>query len=39
MVKTSEKQILLDEIKVLDVLEQHSKNYIDDIVKSCSFSR
>jgi DNA-binding Lrp family transcriptional regulator len=39
MTKTSEKQILLDEIKVLDALEQHSKNNIDEIAKSSGFSR
>ena len=39
MAKTSEKQVLLDEIKVLNALEQHSKDGIDEIAKSCSFSR
>jgi len=39
MAKTSEKQILLDEIKVLDTLEQHSKDSVDKIAKSCKFSR
>lgn len=39
MAKTSEKQILLDQTKVLDVLVQHSKDNIDKIAKSCGFSR
>lgn len=39
MVKTSEKQILLDQTKVLDALEQHSKESLDEIAKSCGFSR
>jgi DNA-binding Lrp family transcriptional regulator len=39
MAKTSEKQVLLDEIKVLNALEQQSKESIDEIAKSCGFSR
>jgi len=39
MAKTSEKQVLLDEIKVLNALEQQSKDSIDEIAKSCGFSR
>jgi len=39
MAKTSKDQILLDEIKVLDALEQHSKDSVDEIAKSCGFSR
>ena len=38
MVKTNKEQGLLDEIKVLNPLEQHSKDSIDEITKSCSFS-
>jgi len=39
MAKTSKDQILLDENKVLDSLEQHSKDSVDEIAKSCGFSR
>ena len=39
MAKTSEKQVQLDEIKVLNALEQHSKDSIDEIAKSSGFSR
>jgi DNA-binding Lrp family transcriptional regulator len=39
MSKTSKDQILQDEIKVLDALEQHSKDSVDEIAKSCGFSR
>lgn len=39
MAKTSKEQIQLDEIKVLDTLEHHSKENIDKISKSCGFSR
>lgn len=39
MAKTSEKQVQLDEIKVLNALEQHSKDSVDEIAKSSGFSR
>jgi len=39
MVKTSKTQVEQDEINVLDALEQHSKESIDEIAKSCGFSR
>ena len=39
MAKTSKEQIQLDEIKVLDALEHHSKESIDKIAKNCGFSR
>lgn len=39
MAKTSKDQLEKDEIKVLDALEKHSKESIDDIAKSCGFSR
>jgi DNA-binding Lrp family transcriptional regulator len=39
MVKSSKKTLLQDEIKVLDVLKQNSEENIDEIAKSCGFSR
>jgi DNA-binding Lrp family transcriptional regulator len=39
MAKSSKETILHDEIKVMDALEQHSKESIDEIAKSCGFSR
>jgi DNA-binding Lrp family transcriptional regulator len=39
MAKTSKEQIQLDEIKLLDALEHHSKESVDKIAKSCGFSR
>jgi DNA-binding Lrp family transcriptional regulator len=39
MTKTSKDQILLDEIKVMDALEKNSKDSVDEIAKSCKFSR
>ena len=39
MAKNSKETILHDEIKVMDALEQHSKESIDEIAKSCGFSR
>jgi DNA-binding Lrp family transcriptional regulator len=39
MAKNSKETILHDEIKVMDALEQHSKESIDQIAKSCGFSR
>jgi len=39
MAKSSSEQIEQDEIKVLNALEQHSKDSIDEIAKICSFSR
>jgi DNA-binding Lrp family transcriptional regulator len=39
MAKSSSEQIEQDEIKVLNVLEQHSKDSVDEIAKSCGFSR
>ena len=39
MAKSSKETILHDEIKVMDALEQHSKESIDEISKSCGFSR
>ncbi len=39
MVKTSKTQAEQDEINVLDALEQHSKESIDEIAKICGFSR
>jgi DNA-binding Lrp family transcriptional regulator len=39
MAKSSKETILHDEIKVMDALEQHSKESIDQIAKSCGFSR
>ena len=39
MAKTSKTQVEQNEIKVLDALEQHSKESIDEIAKSCGFSR
>jgi DNA-binding Lrp family transcriptional regulator len=39
MAKNSKERILHDEIKVMDALEQHSKESIDKIAKSCGFSR
>jgi len=39
MAKSSKETILHDEIKVLDALEQHSKDSIDKIAKDCGFSR
>jgi len=38
MAKNSKERILHDEIKVMDALEQHSKESIDKIAKSCGFS-
>jgi DNA-binding Lrp family transcriptional regulator len=39
MAKGSKETILHDEIKVMDALEQHSKDSIDKIAKDCGFSR
>lgn len=39
MAKSSKEQIEQDEIKVLDALERHSKDSVDEIAKSCGFSR
>jgi DNA-binding Lrp family transcriptional regulator len=39
MPKSSKDQTEQDEIKVLDALEQHSKNSVDEIAKICGFSR
>ena len=39
MAKNSKETILHDEIKVMDALEQHSKESIDEIAKNCGFSR
>jgi DNA-binding Lrp family transcriptional regulator len=39
MAKTSKTQVEQDVVKVLDALEQHSKESIDEIAKSCGFSR
>jgi len=39
MAKTSKKQIEQDKMKVIDVLEQHSKDSVDKIAKKCGFSR
>jgi len=39
MAKSSSEQIEQDEIKVLNALEQHSKDSVDEIAKSCGFSR
>ena len=39
MAKSSKETILHDEIKVMDALEQQAKENIDEIAKSCGFSR
>jgi DNA-binding Lrp family transcriptional regulator len=39
MAKSSKETIFHDEIKVMDALEQHSKGSIDEVAKSCGFSR
>jgi len=39
MVKSSKETILHDKIKVLNALEQHAKESIDEIAKRCGFSR
>ena len=39
MTKSSKEMIFHDEIKVMDALEQHSKGSIDEVAKSCGFSR
>ena len=39
MVKSSKETMMKDEMKVLDVLEQHAKESIDEIAKQCGFSR
>jgi DNA-binding Lrp family transcriptional regulator len=39
MAKSSKETILHDEIKVMNALEQHSNESIDEIAKSCGFSR
>jgi DNA-binding Lrp family transcriptional regulator len=39
MVKNSKETIVKDEIKVLNALGQHSKASVNDIAKSCGFSR
>jgi len=39
MAKNSKETIFHDEIKVMDALEQHSKESIDEIAKNCGFSR
>jgi len=39
MAKRSSVQIEQDENKILDALEQHSKDSVDEIAKSCGFSR
>ena len=38
MAKTSEEAMKKDEMKVLDVLEQHAKENIDGLAKRCGFS-
>ena len=39
MARSSKETILHDEIKVMDALGQHSKDSVDEIAKSCGFSR
>ena len=39
MAKSSKEMIFHDEIKVMDALERHSKGSIDEVAKSCGFSR
>ena len=39
MVKSSKEMRLHDEIKIMDALEQHAKENIDEIAKDCGFSR
>ena len=39
MAKSSRDQIEQDENKILDALEQHSKDRVDEIAKCCGFSR
>jgi DNA-binding Lrp family transcriptional regulator len=39
MAKINKETRLHDEIKVMDALEQHAKENIDEIAKSCKFSR
>ena len=39
MAKSSKATLLQDEMKVLDALKQNSKENIDEIAKSCGFSR
>jgi len=39
MAKSSKETILHDEIMVMMLLEQHAKENIDEIAKSCGFSR
>jgi DNA-binding Lrp family transcriptional regulator len=39
MIKSSAETIKMDEIKVLDVLEQHAKESVNEIVKRCGFAR
>jgi DNA-binding Lrp family transcriptional regulator len=39
MAKSSKETMKMDESKVLNVLEQHAKENIDELAKSCGFSR
>jgi DNA-binding Lrp family transcriptional regulator len=39
LTKSSKETMLKDEIKVLDVLEQHAKESVDEIAKRCGVSR
>jgi len=39
MVKSSKETRLHDEIKIMEALEQHAKENIDEIAKDCGFSR
>lgn len=39
MVKNSDEPLTKDEIQVLNLLEQHAKESIDEIAKKCGFSR
>jgi DNA-binding Lrp family transcriptional regulator len=39
LAKNSKETMMKDEMKVLDVLEQHAKDNVDKIAKKCGFSR
>ena len=39
MPKSSQKRLIEDEEKILEILQTHAKASIDDIAKKCGFSR
>jgi len=39
LTKTSKEAMMKDEIKVLNIMEQHAREHIDEIAKRCGFSR